>query len=149
MKMGSDVIAGKVKNKEIKLMIPKYSGRRWRDSMVHINFNEKSIGNMSLLTKSPSIVEIHGIELYSYYRNKGIGSVVLQAIEKYLKQNGYNIVQIQPTYQSLGFWLKKGYKLKKPLTFEQIRLGKKFPFRALGGSGGLDEAHEVKMSKRL
>ncbi len=86
-------------------------GRRG-DANYTLNLGSKSIGELSLIDKSPGTAYIDWITVYDEYRGNGYATDVLNNVLIKAKQNGYSHVELnalkdaRPLYERLGFTYK-------------------------------------------
>jgi len=108
---------------DIKVLITmnSYKNLLWRNKyadMFCINDKNKIIGTLDLYKN-----EIKGFYIHQDYLKKGLGTKLLEFVEKHASKKGFKKLKLVTNQSAVGFYIKKGFKIKKriPPTGKMIK----------------------------
>lgn len=88
-----------------------------------VDENENVVGVGRLHFNNDNEAQVRYMAIAPEYEKQGIGSLILEALEKQVKENNCETIVLHARENAVGFYQKKGYELfkKSHLLFDSIQ----------------------------
>jgi ribosomal protein S18 acetylase RimI-like enzyme len=78
----------------------------------------ETIGFLSISSKDKSVFFLHKFYINSENAHSGIGTMVLNELEKMIKPNQISLTVNRENYKSINFYFKNGFKIESVQNFD-------------------------------